>query len=132
MIWGEDGRMEPKGCSHPTTILRGCVFLQGSPNFSKDWLLGQPYGEHVKTDPTRKWSTLGLKLLLIRIVSILFVCLFVFCLGSLLLFRATPVTDGSSQARGHIGTAAAGLCHSHTGSKLHLRPTPQLTAMLDP
>ena len=39
-----------------------------------------------------------------------------------------------SQARGPIGAAAAGLHHSHsnTRSKPHLRPTPQLTATLDP
>ena len=41
---------------------------------------------------------------------------------------------GSSQARGPIGAVAAGLQHSHrsVGSKPHLRPTPELTAMQDP
>ena len=41
---------------------------------------------------------------------------------------------GGSQVRGRIGAVAAGLCqsHSNTRSKLHLQPTPQLTAMLDP
>ena len=41
---------------------------------------------------------------------------------------------GSSQARGRIGAEAAGLGHSHSngGSKLHLRPMPQLMAMPDP
>ena len=41
---------------------------------------------------------------------------------------------GGSQARGQIGAVAAGLGHSHnnTGSKQHLRPTPQPTAMPDP
>ena len=36
-----------------------------------------------------------------------------------------------SQARSPIGAVAASLCHSHShaGSKLSLRPTPQLTAM---
>ena len=50
------------------------------------------------------------------------------------LFRATPAVYGGSQARGPIGAVAAGLHHSHsnTTSELHLRPTPQLTAMLDP
>ena len=41
---------------------------------------------------------------------------------------------GCSQARGGIGTAAAGLCHSHgnEGSfELHLQPTLKLMAMLD-
>lgn len=34
-----------------------------------------------------------------------------------LLFRATPVAYGSSQARGRIGAAAAGLCHSHSNAR---------------
>ena len=38
-----------------------------------------------------------------------------------LLFRATPVTYGSSRARGPMGATGASLHHSHsnTGSKLH-------------
>ena len=50
------------------------------------------------------------------------------------LFTATPEAYGSSQARGRIGAAAAGLHHSHsnTGSELHLWLTPQLAAMPDP
>ena len=54
---------------------------------------------------------------------------FLFCL-----FKATPMAYGGSQARGPVGAAAAGLhqSHSNAGSELHLRPTPQLTAMLDP
>ena len=36
----------------------------------------------------------------------LFVCLFIY-------FRATPAAYGSSQAKGPIGAAAAGLCHTH-------------------
>ena len=41
---------------------------------------------------------------------------------------------GASQARGLIGAVATGLCQSHSnvGSEMHLRPTPQLTATLDP
>ena len=37
---------------------------------------------------------------------------------------------GRSQARGQIGAAAPGLCHSHSNprSEQPLRPTPQLTA----
>ena len=52
----------------------------------------------------------------------------------ILLFRATPVPYGGSQARGQIGATAAGLHHSHSNaeSELHLRPTSQLTAMQDP
>ena len=50
------------------------------------------------------------------------------------LFRAEPVAYGSSQARGRIGAAAAGLHHNHSNSRPepHLQPTPQLTAMPDP
>ena len=41
---------------------------------------------------------------------------------------------GDSQARGQIGAVAAGLLQSHSnaGPKLHLQPTPQLMATLDP
>ena len=51
---------------------------------------------------------------------------FIFCL-----FRATPTTYGSSQARGLIRAVATSLrhSHSHAGSEPCLRPTPQLTAM---
>ena len=47
---------------------------------------------------------------------------------------ATPVAYGGSQARGLTGAVAAGLrqSHSNSGSKLHLQPTPQLTATPDP
>ena len=43
-----------------------------------------------------------------------------------------PLAHGSSQARGRIGTAAAGLRHSNARSKLPLPPTPQLTVPPDP
>ena len=60
---------------------------------------------------------------------IYFFCLFVFS-------RSAPMAYRGSQARGLIGTVAAGLrhCHSHSnvGSKPRLRPTPQLMATLDP
>ena len=49
----------------------------------------------------------------------------------LFFFRASPMAYGGSQARGPIRAVAAGL-HSNTGSELHQRPTPQLTAMLEP
>ena len=41
---------------------------------------------------------------------------------------------GGSKAMGQIRAEAAGLHHSHSniGSEPHLRPTPQLTATLDP
>ena len=49
-------------------------------------------------------------------------------------FRATLAAYGGSQVRGQIGAVAAGLrqSHSNAGSEPRLRPTPQLTAMLDP
>ena len=52
----------------------------------------------------------------------------------LCLFRATPTAYEGFQARGRIGAVAAGLryIHSNAGSEMHLQPTPQLTAMLDP
>ena len=55
-------------------------------------------------------------------------------LGFFWLFRAALAAYGGSQARGRIGTTAAGLHHSHSnaGSEPHLRPTPQLTATPDP
>ena len=48
--------------------------------------------------------------------------------------RAAPTAYGSSQARGLNGAASASLhqSHSNQGSEPCLRPTPQLTAMLDP
>ena len=41
---------------------------------------------------------------------------------------------GGSQARGRTGVVVAGLHHSHSNarSELHLRPTPQLSATVDP
>ena len=51
-------------------------------------------------------------------------------------FGYVPAAYGGSQARGQIGTTAAGLHHSHgnarSRSKPHLQPIPQLTATLDP
>ena len=57
---------------------------------------------------------------------------FLFVLGCLF-FATILALYGSSQARGRIGGVAASLHHSHSnlGSKLHLPPTPQLTATLD-
>ena len=53
----------------------------------------------------------------------------VFCL-----FRAIPIAYGSSHLRGHIGATVSGLCHSHSNvaPEPRLRPTPWLTAPLDP
>ena len=49
-------------------------------------------------------------------------------------FRAALMAYGGSQARDLVGTVAVGIRHSHSnlGSKLHLRLTPQLTAVPDP
>ena len=52
-------------------------------------------------------------------------------------FRAVLAAYGGSQARGPIGATAAtaaGLLHSHSNirSEPPVRPTPQLTATLDP
>ena len=62
-------------------------------------------------------------------VWMLLLLLLFFCL-----FRAAPMAYGRSQVRGRIGTAAAGLHHSHSnaGSEPHLQPTPQHTATPDP
>ena len=50
------------------------------------------------------------------------------------LFRAKHAAYGGSQARGRIGSVAAGLCHSHSniGSRPSLKPKPRLTAIPDP
>ena len=48
-------------------------------------------------------------------------------------FMATPVTYGSSQARGQIGTAAEAYATAKaTGSELHLQTTLQFAATPDP
>ena len=59
----------------------------------------------------------------------IYVFIFVFCL-----FRAAPLAYGGSQARGRIGAVTVGLhqSHSNAGSELHLRPSPQRMATLDP
>ena len=60
--------------------------------------------------------------------------IYIYSLLSFCLIRAAPMACAGSQAGGPIGAVAAGLHHSHSsaGSELCLRPTPQLTAMLDP
>ena len=60
--------------------------------------------------------------------------IFIFIYLLILLFRAIPAAHGSSQARDHIGAAAARLrySHSNSGSEPRLRLTQQLTATLDP
>ena len=51
-----------------------------------------------------------------------------------MLFRATPLPYGGSQARFRIGATDAGLRHSHTNTRSDpcLQSIPQLRAMLDP
>ena len=68
------------------------------------------------------------------------VCVFLFVLFLYVhfflsfVFRATPAAYRGSQARGQTVAVATALRHSHsnTRSEPHLRPTPQLTATLDP
>ena len=63
-------------------------------------------------------------------VSIFYFILLSFCLFS----RAAPAAYEGSQAWGLIGAVATSLHqgHSNTGLELCLRPTTQLTVMLDP
>ena len=67
-------------------------------------------------------------------LPLLFIFLFYFYFYFFVFSRATPVAYGDSQVRGLIGAVAASLCQSHSnaGSEPRLRPSPQLTAMLDP
>ena len=62
----------------------------------------------------------------------IYICIYVFFFFCP--FRVTPEAHGGSQARGPIGTAAAGLCqgHSNIRPEPRLQPIPQLTATLDP
>jgi len=58
---------------------------------------------------------------------------FFFFFGLFAISWTVPAAYGGSQARGLIGAVVSGLrqSHSNTGTELHLRPTPQLTATLD-
>ena len=47
------------------------------------------------------------------------------------LFGGAPAAFGGSQAKGQTGAVAADHSHSNVGSQPRLRPTSQLTAMLD-
>ena len=60
--------------------------------------------------------------------------LFFFSFSFFLFFFFFWVVYGSSQARGQIVATAASLHHSHSNARfeLHLSPTPQLMAILDP
>ena len=50
----------------------------------------------------------------------------------IVLFRATPATYASSQARGPIGAVAVGLHHSHSNARSEPRLRPLLMATPDP
>ena len=65
---------------------------------------------------------------LLRKNWVLFIYLFI------LLFGATPMAYGGSQARGLIGAIAVSLGHSHSKARSEqcLQPTPQLMATQDP
>ena len=86
-------------------------------------------GFYRETEPTGNTSIY----LYISIDSLIYLY-FILFYYLILLFRAAPAAYGGSQARGPIGAVTAGLCHSHSNARveLRLRPTPQLTAMLDP
>ena len=58
----------------------------------------------------------------VRRQAILYVLIYFILFFSVCSFRAAPLAYGSSQARGGIRAAAAGLRHSHsnTGSEPHL------------
>uniref|UniRef100_A0A8C3W6Q4 Phosphatidylinositol 5-phosphate 4-kinase type-2 gamma n=1 Tax=Catagonus wagneri TaxID=51154 RepID=A0A8C3W6Q4_9CETA len=85
-----------------------------------------------ESSPPRN-ADLGKIILLINRCNFFSFSFFFFFL-SFCYFRAAPAACGGSQARGLIGAVAAGLrqSHSSTGSKLRLRPIPQLTATPDP
>ena len=85
---------------------------------------------------TQSWHHPKLKQGMLLYLSLLHNCklLFFVIFNFFMSFRATLSAYGGSQARGRIRAVAAGLHHSHRNarSKLHLRPTPQLTATPGP
>ena len=83
----------------------------------------------------RVWGRKGLNNLPQDLTSSKLIYSLQFCLFFIfifLLFRATPVAYGCSQARGLIRVIAAGLRHSNIRSELHLQPIPQRSATPDP
>ena len=107
--WGEQPpRWGPQSSLHTPELM--CPVSQEPHRQGTDAFKGDRWGK----------ETLGLELF--------------FCLLSFVFFRAEPAAYGGSQAGGQIGATAAGLHHSHSnaGSEPRLRPTPQLTAALDP
>ena len=79
-----------------------------------------------KLQKTHSANDMQMILLAITIGAFFFFFLILF------LFRAPSKAYGSSQARGLIGAAAAGLHHSKARSTSHLQPIPQPAATLDP
>ena len=121
-------RLSPCPCRNPMTnqTFKNPPLQSGGklPAQCSDWGAGLRLGprgaiEHLKWSSTTERGNFKFCL----------VFFFFFCL-----FRAASVAYGGSQARGRIGTVAAGLHHSHSsaGSKPHLQPTPQLTATPEP
>ena len=86
------------------------------------------FGRELKTASRIGKAEMGLK------VAKMSATMFILFFFSFCLFRAIPVANGGSQARGQFRAIAASLCHSHsnTRSKFHLQPTPKLMATLDP
>ena len=68
------------------------------------------------------------------LVSLIFICLFIFFFCLFAISWAALTAYGGSQARGRIRAIAAGICqgHSNVGSEPRLQPTPQLRALPDP
>ena len=67
-------------------------------------------------------------------MTIYYISTFFFFFGLFAISWAAPMAYRGSQARGLIGAVATSLhqSYSNAGSKPHLRPTLQLTAMPDP
>ena len=93
---------------------------------------------HPLPPPQDAWAFVPLQccFLSLECPSLLFIFFFFFLKikKNFLVFRAAPTAYGDSQARGEIGAVATSLRHNHStiGSEPSLRPTPQLTATLDP
>ena len=69
-----------------------------------------------------------------KVRALIWIIIIIIIIIIILVFRATLTAYGDFQAKGLIRAVAEGLCqgHGNAGSEPHLRPTPQLKAMLDP
>ena len=103
------------------------VFSKFSLNFQKSKKNNYHYGKQNVMLPNKSLSLLKT----FRNVTWIHIQTFFFLFG---LFQAAPAAYGGSQAGGWIRAVAMGRHHSHSnsGSEPRLRPTPQLTATLDP